>query len=80
MFSTLKSVAMVILELIPPYRNIEGRLSAKERGPENTYNILVEDQIVEVDWLTFDTLIPGEPLRLRCTRTNKAINIDRLHP
>ena len=67
-------------EAAPPYRRIEGRLVAKERGPEGTYNILVEDEVVEVDWLTFDTLMVGEALRIRCTRDNKAIDIDRLLP
>ncbi len=68
------------LETLPPYRKIEGRLDAKETAPDGTCLILVDSQMVEVDWLTYDMLLEGEALRIRTTRSNKAINIDRLVP
>ena len=49
-------------------------------GSQSSYFLLVDGEIVEVDWLTFDTLMIGEALRIRSTRDNKAINIDRLLP
>ena len=42
--------------------------------------ILVDAEIVEVDWLTFEMLIEGEALRIRATRDNRALSIDRLLP
>ena len=69
-----------VLAAIPPYRNIEGVLVAKEARKDGTYYLLVDEEIVEVDWLTFETLMEGEALRVRSTRDNKAISIDRLLP
>ena len=53
---------------------------AKEATADGRFLLLVNDEIVQVDRLTFDTLRLGEALRLRCTRSNKAIEIDRLLP
>ena len=64
----------------PPYRYHNGVLISKEDRQDGHYYILVEQQIIEVDWLTFETLIEGEALRIRSTRDNKAISIDRLLP
>ena len=69
-----------VLDPIPPYRWVEGHLEAKDSRPGGDYFILVGGEIVQVDWLTFETLSEGEALRVRCTRSNKAISIDRLVP
>ena len=74
------SVIRAVLAAVPPYRNIEGLLMDKEAGRDGSYYILVDDEMVEVDWLTFDVLMVGEALRIRATRDNRAINIDRLMP
>lgn len=76
----LKSMLGALLAALPPYRRIEGALVAKEAREDGSYFLLVDGEIVEVDWLTFDTLMIGEALRIRSTRDNKAINIDRLLP
>ena len=67
------------LDAVPPYRLIEGRLTAKESN-DGAYYILVDSRMVEVDGLTYETLIEGEALRIRATRSFRAINIDRLVP
>jgi len=76
----LASTLGALLAALPPYRRIEGTLVAKEAREDGSYFLLVDGEIVEVDWLTFDTLMIGEALRIRSTRDNKAINIDRLLP
>ena len=67
-------------DIIPPYRQIEGRLKAKEANVKGVFCLLVEDEILEVDHLTFDELMVGEALRIRSTRARKIITIDRLIP
>lgn len=68
------------LDALPPYKKIEGRLDAKETVSNGTCLLLVDSQMVEVDSLTYDLLLEGEALRIRATRSYKAINIDRLVP
>jgi len=68
------------LDLLPPYRRVEGRLDAKEVANDGSFYILVDSRMVEVDWLTHDTLMVGEALRIRATRSFKAVSIDRLVP
>ncbi len=79
-FQAIRSRATSVIDAAPPYRRIEGRLTAKEATPDGLYYVLINDDMVEVDWLTFDTLLEGEALRIRATRAYKAINIDRLSP
>ncbi len=74
------SIARSLADTAPPYRRLEGRLVAKDVTPDGRYYILVEEEMVEVDSLTFDILMVGEALRVRCTRGYRAINIDRLLP
>lgn len=69
-----------IVSAAPPYRRIEGSLVAKEAMANGRFFILVDAEIVEVDWLTFELLIEGEALRIRATRDNRALTIDRLLP
>lgn len=76
---TLSAAFAAAIDPLPPYHWIEGRLDAKEKRPEG-YFLLVGQEIVEVDWLTFETLSEGEALRIRSTRSNKAISTDRLVP
>lgn len=76
----LRSAAASLVDAMPPYRRVEGRLTAKEAGPDGAFYLLVDDEIVEVDRLTFDALMVGEALRILSTRANQAINIDRLVP
>ena len=80
LWRALSRVAGKLLNTVPPYRLIEGTLLAKEAREDGTHYILVDGEIVEVDWLTFDTLLEGEGLRIRSTRDNRAISIDRLLP
>ena len=76
----LKTFLYQLLDLIPPYRKIQGLLVGKETGPDGSFYILVDGDMIQVDWFTFEVLIVGEPLRIRCTRNFRAINIDRLLP
>lgn len=76
----LRFAVNAVLAAVPPYRHLEGILVAKEAREDGTCYILVDNEIVEVDWLTFDILMEGEALRIRSTRDNKAISIDRLLP
>jgi len=69
-----------LTETFPPYRKIEGRLIAKENGSGGRYYLLIGEELIEVDWITHDILMIGEALKIRATRSNKAINIDRLVP
>jgi len=75
-----KTFLYQLLDLIPPYRKIQGLLVGKETGPDGSFYILVDGDMIQVDWFTFEVLIVGEPLRIRCTRSFRAINIDRLLP
>ena len=76
----LKAIIGAFVDSVPPYRWVEGRLEAKEIGPGGLHYLLVDNEMVQVDWVTFDTLMDGEALRIRCTRDYKAISIDRLSP
>ena len=59
-----------IIDPLPPYKWIEGRLDAKEQRFGRHF-LLVDGEIVEVDWLTFETLAEGEALKIRSTRSNQ---------
>ena len=69
-----------MVDALPPYRRIEGMLADKGMDTRGNHYILVNDEIIGVDWLTFEVLMIGEALRIRATRANQAINIDRLSP
>ena len=74
------TTAQDMVSAAPPYRRVEGSLVAKEAMANGRFFILVDAEIVEVDWLTFEMLIEGEALRIRATRDNRALTIDRLLP
>ena len=69
-----------VVDALPPYKRVEGLLADKGTDTRGNYYILVGTEIIGVDWLTFELLMIGEPLRIRATRANQAINIDRLSP
>ena len=69
------------IDLFPPYKIIEGLLEGKEHlEGSSIYVIYISSLKIEVDSYTFDILMIGERLKVRHTRLNKAINIDRLIP
>ena len=70
-----------IIDLFPPYQITEGLLEGKEHiEGSSIYIIYISSLKIEVDLYTFDILMIGETLKIRHTRLNKAINIDRLIP
>ena len=69
-----------MVDALPPYKRIEGLLTDKGTDTRGNHYILVNEEIIGVDWLTYETLMLGEALRIRATRANQAINIDRLSP
>lgn len=77
---TISIVLTTLTDAIPPYRKIEGILDGKESGKDKNYFLLVGNEIIQVDELTFSELMVGEALRIRSTRSMKAISIDRLTP
>ena len=76
----LRSWVAAMVDALPPYKRVEGLLADKGTDAYGDYQILVGDEIIGVDWLTYEMLIIGEPLRIRATRANQAISIDRLSP
>ena len=65
-------------DAFPPYRKVEGLIENKEADPGGKFYIRLGSARVEVDSETFDTLVVGESLRVRYTRGNRAVNVDRL--
>ena len=80
-FQVVAIIVRVIIDACPPYRYVEGLLEGKEvLQDEKTLVLYLSSEKIEVDRHTFDILMVGENLRVRATRDNKAINIDRLIP
>ena len=79
--SKLRHVAWSLNDVLPPYRTVEGYLETKARGVESgRHFIWVASTRIEVDAETFELLIVGENMRVMCTKSYRAINIDRLIP
>ena len=76
----VKSFVSECLDCCPPYKAIEGLLEVKEVDDQERHFIYVSSEKVQVDSATFEILMIGENLKVRFTRGNKAINIDRLIP
>jgi|TARA_B100001750_G_scaffold215603_1_gene199690 hypothetical protein len=76
----VKSFVSECLDCCPPYKTIEGLLEVKEVDDQERHFIYVSSEKVQVDSATFEILMIGENLKVRFTRGNKAINIDRLIP
>ncbi|MBM3935004.1 MAG: hypothetical protein FJ319_12020 [SAR202 cluster bacterium] len=77
-FPTFTSWARSAYEALPPHRKVEGVLTSRETSAVGKHFITVGGHRVEVDWLTFDTLKEGESLTVRCSRSYKAIQIERI--
>ncbi len=70
-----------VKDVLPPYRTVEGYLETKVRGLESRKHFIwVASTRIEVDAETFELLIVGENMRVMCTKSYRAINIDRLIP
>ena len=69
-----------LADAFPPYLVAEGPLETKETDDADRYYLSVASTRVEVDEVTFGTLVVGENLRVRYTRGHRAISIDRLMP
>lgn len=76
----LKSCIWSLVDALPPYRKVEGLLESKETGPDGKLYLHVGHAKVVVDRATYNVLTIGESLRVRYTRGQRAINIDRLMP
>ena len=74
----LRSWLWALGDAFPPYRKVEGLLESKEPTPEGRFHIRVAGARVQVDRPTFDSLSVGDMLRVRYTRGNRAVNIDRV--
>ena len=80
-FKVVATIVWLIIDICPPYKYVEGLLEGKEvLQDEKTLVLYLSSEKIEVDRHTFDILMVGESLRVRATRDNKAINIDRLIP
>ena len=76
----LRNWLWTLVDAAPPYQKVNGPLESKATDPNGEFYICVGSARIEVDRATFDTLTVGESLRVRYTRGNRAINIDRLLP
>ena len=77
----MKRWLWTLVDAVPPYRRVEGFLETKETDAGGgKHYIWVASTKIEVDSNTFELLIVGENMRVLCTRSNRAINIDRLVP
>ena len=69
-----------LIDAVPPYRTVEGTLGDKGVGSAGRPYILLGVNRMEVDMGTLDALEVGERLKVRNTRGNRAVNIDRILP
>jgi hypothetical protein len=76
----LESVLGSLTDALPPYRTAQGVLDAKESCDDGKFYIHVADSRVQVDEATCQILEIGEMLKVRYTRGDRAINIDRYLP
>lgn len=63
---------------LPPYYEVQGPIKSKETRDDGMPYIIVNSSRVEVDAVTFSRLSVGDNLKVRFTRTAKAISIDKL--
>ena len=83
MFPFIKFIQAMIsfVDSCPPYIHIEGLLEGKEVLEDNDKTVIyISSKRVEVDPYTFGILMIGENLRIRSTRSYKAVSIDRIIP
>ena len=62
----------------PPYEILDGQLDMKERSADGRYVMSLRNNWLEIDKQTYDVLVAGEFLRVRCTRGRRAVSIDRI--
>ena len=83
LFPFIKFIQAMIsfVDSCPPYIHIEGLLEGKEVLDENDKTVIyISSKRVEVDPYTFGILMIGENLRIRSTRSYRAVSIDRIIP
>ena len=83
MFPFIKFIHAMIsfVDSCPPYIHIEGLLEGKEVLEDNDKTVIyISSKRVEVDPYTFGILMIGENLRIRSTRSYRAVSIDRIIP
>lgn len=69
-----------LYDSFPPYEILDGQLDIKERNTDGKYLISLRNNWLEIDKQTYDFLVVGEFLRVRCTRGRKVVSIDRILP
>jgi len=83
LFPFIKFIKVMIsfIDSCPPYIHIEGLLEGKEVLDDNDKTVIyISSKRVEVDPYTFGILMIGENLRIRSTRSYRAVSIDRIIP
>ena len=83
MFPFIKFIQAMIsfVDSCPPYIHIEGLLEGKEVLQDSDKTVIyISSKRVEVDPYTFGILMIGENLRIRATRSYRAVSIDRIVP
>ena len=83
MFPFIKFIQAMIsfVDSCPPYIHIDGLLEGKEVLDDNDKTVIyISSKRVEVDPYTFGILMIGENLRIRSTRSYRAVSIDRIIP
>ena len=75
MVSRRRFLKMPLVSAFGLVSQADGQVDDQER-----HFIYVSSEKVQVDSATFEILMIGENLKVRFTRGNKAINIDRLIP
>ena len=80
-FIKCKKAMVSFVDSCPPYILIEGLLEGKEVLDDNEKTVIyISSKRVEVDPYTFGILMIGENLRIRSTRSYRAVSIDRIIP
>ena len=83
LFPFIKFIHAMIsfVDSCPPYIHIEGLLEGKEVLEDNDKTVIyISSKRVEVDPYTFGILMIGENIRIRSTRSYRAVSIDRIVP
>ena len=83
LFPFIKFIEAMIsfVDSCPPYIHIEGLLEGKEVLEDNDKTVIyISSKRVEVDPYTFGILMIGENIRIRSTRSYRAVSIDRIVP
>ena len=79
LISKLRYVVWSVNDALPPYHTVEGFLETKATAADGSkHYIWVASTRIEVDSQTLELLIVGENMRVLCTKSNRAINIDLL--